>query len=220
MLPVVGAIADRSHAQRKLMARLAWTGAAAATAMGLVAGTNWQLGVALLFVANLALGGSLVVYDAILCRIATPDERDRVSSRGWALGYLGGGLLLALNLALVTFADQLGLSTSTAVRISLVLAGLWWAAFTLVPYRGLRDRVPVSSERETELSSSGLLRRSFGQLWATLRSTRQYPQTLLFLVAYLFYNDGIQTVIASASVYGEKELGLKTSFLILAILIV
>ena len=220
VLPVVGAIADRSPAQRKLMARLAWTGAAAATAMGLVAGTNWQLGVALLFVANLSLGGSLVVYDAILCRIATPDERDRVSSRGWALGYLGGGLLLALNLALVTFADPLGLSTSTAVRISLVLAGLWWAAFTLVPYRGLRDRVPIPTDGEAELSSSGLLRRSFGQLWATLRSTRQYPQTLLFLVAYLFYNDGIQTVIASASVYGEKELGLETSFLILSILIV
>ena len=220
VLPVIGAIADRSSSQRTLMARLAWTGAAAATAMGLVAGTNWTLGVALLFVANLSLGGSLVVYDAILCRIATPDERDRVSSRGWALGYLGGGLLLATNLALVTFAGSVGLSTSTAVRISLVAAGVWWAAFTLIPYRGLRDRVASLPDEQAGPPGSGLLRRSFGQLWTTLRSTRQYPQTLLFLLAYLFYNDGIQTVIASASVYGEKELGLETSFLILAILVV
>ncbi len=220
VLPVIGAIADRSPSQRTLMARLAWTGAAAATAMALVAGTNWVLGVALLFVANLSLGGSLVVYDAILCRIATPDERDRVSSRGWALGYLGGGLLLATNLALVTFAESLGLSTSTAVRISLAAAGLWWATFTLLPYRGLRDGVGAPATDEPGEPGSGLLRRSFGQLWATLRSTRQYPQTLLFLLAYLFYNDGIQTVIASASVYGEKELGLETSFLILSILVV
>ncbi len=219
VLPVIGAVADRSASQPRLMARLAWTGAAAATAMGLVAGTNWPLGVLLLFVANLSLGGSLVVYDAILCRIATPDERDAVSSRGWALGYLGGGLLLAANLAMVTLAESLGLSTATAVRISLVSAGLWWAAFTLIPYRGLRDRSPVGSSGDSS-PGAGLLQRSFGQLWMTLRSTRQYPQTLLFLVAYLFYNDGIQTVIASASVYGEKELGLETSFLILAILVV
>ncbi len=216
VLPVVGAIADRSPAQRRLMARLAWTGAAAATAMGLVAGTNWQLGVGLLLVANLALGGSLVVYDALLCRIATPDERDRVSSRGWALGYLGGGLLLAANLALVTFGGQLGLSTGTAVRISLASAGLWWAGFTLIPYLGIRDRPPTDAEP----ASGNLAQRSFGQLWATLRSIRNYPQTLLFLLAYLFYNDGIQTVIGAASVYGNKELGLATSFLIAAILVV
>jgi UMF1 family MFS transporter len=219
VLPVIGAVADRSASQRRLMARLAWTGAGAATAMGLVAGTNWPLGVLLLFVANLSLGGSLVVYDAILCRIATPDERDAVSSRGWALGYLGGGLLLAANLALVTLAESLDVSTATAVRISLVSAGLWWAAFTLIPYRGLRDRPPAAPPGDST-AGARLMQRSFGQLWVTLRSTRHYPQTLLFLVAYLFYNDGIQTVIASASVYGEKELGLETSFLILAILVV
>ncbi len=216
VLPVIGAVADRSPAQRRLMARLAWTGAAAAAAMGLVAGTNWQLGVALLLVANLSLGGSLVVYDALLCRIATPDERDRVSSRGWALGYLGGGLLLAVNLGLVTFAGSLGVSTSTAVRISLASAGLWWAAFTLIPYLGIRDRPPTGAAT----SSGTLLQRSFGQLWTTMRHTRRYPQTLLFLLAYLFYNDGIQTVIGTASVYGNKQLGLSTSFLIAAILMV
>jgi len=157
-----------------------------------------------------------VVYDAILCEIATPEERDRVSSRGWALGYLGGGLLLAINLAVVTLHDSLGLSVAMAVRLSLLSAAAWWAAFTLVPYLGLRDRAPVSVVPE----HGGLLRQSFGQLLTTLRDLRHYPVTLTFLLAYLFYNDGIQTVIASASVYGEKQLGFGTSTLIGTILMV
>ena len=157
-----------------------------------------------------------MVYDAILCEIATPDERDRVSSRGWALGYLGGGLLLAVNLGLVTNADALGLGTTTAVRISLVSAALWWAGFTLIPYLGLRNREPVAVVPE----KGSLVRQSFGQLFATLRDMRNYPMTLTFLVAYLFYNDGIQTVIGAASVYGEKQLGFETEVLIATILLV
>jgi UMF1 family MFS transporter len=145
---------------------------------------------------QLVLGSSLVVYDALLCQIATPDERDRVSSRGWALGYLGGGLLLAANLGLVTQATELGLSTSTAVRISLLMAALWWAGFTLIPYRGLLNR-PATQQR---FEPGRPLRAGFGQLATTLREARGYPMTLLFLAAYLFYNDGIQTVIAAASV--------------------
>ena len=216
VLPIVGAVADRSSSKRTLMARFAWLGSAAAAAMFFISGTGWQLGVALLLVANLALGASLVVYDAILCEVATPDERDRVSSRGWALGYLAGGLLLAANLALVTFHDTFGLSTAMAVRVSLLSAGVWWGVFTWIPYRGIRDR-PATPALQVH---GGLVRRSFGQLFTTLAETRRYPQTLLFLVAYLFYNDGIQTVIASASVYGQKQLGFTTGFLIATILLV
>ena len=91
ILPIVGAIADRSARKKNLMAGFAWTGSAFAAAMFLVTGDNWQLGAVLILCANICLGASLVVYDAILCEISTPDERDRVSSRGWALGYLGGG---------------------------------------------------------------------------------------------------------------------------------
>ncbi len=216
VLPVVGAAADRSSRKTTVMAAYAWTGSAAAALMFFVTGSNWQLGALLLFVANICLGSSLVVYDAILCQIATPDERDRVSSRGWALGYLGGGLLLAANLALVTSADGLGLGTEMAVRISLVSAALWWAGFTLVPYFGIRNRPAVAVVPE----SGGLVRQSFGQLFATLRDLRNYPVTLTFLLAYLFYNDGIQTVIVSASTYGEKQLGFGTSTLIATILMV
>ena len=216
VLPVVGAMADRSSRKPTLMARFAWLGSLAAGSMFLVTGTNWQLGAVLLFVANICLGSSLVVYDAILCEIATPDERDRVSSRGWAMGYLGGGLLLVVNLAMVTLHDSIGLSTEMAVRISLLSAALWWAGFTVIPYLGLRNREPVNVVPE----SGGLVRQSFGQLFATLRDLRNYPVTLTFLVAYLFYNDGIQTVIATSSTYGEKELGFDTEVLIATILMV
>ncbi|GAB3788945.1 MFS transporter [Nocardioides ungokensis] len=216
LLPVVGAAADRSARKKAIMAGFAWAGSVAAGLMFFVAGSDWQLGVVLLFAANICLGSSLVVYDAILCEIALPDERDRVSSRGWALGYLGGGLLLAVNLAVVTLHDSLGIGTAMAVRLSLLSAAVWWAAFTVIPYRGIRNRTPAAVEREP----GGLVRQSFGQLAATLRDMRNYPVTLTFLLAYLFYNDGIQTVIASASVYGDKQLGFSTSVLIATILLV
>ncbi|HZJ06911.1 MAG TPA: MFS transporter [Nocardioidaceae bacterium] len=216
VLPIVGAAADRSARKTQIMAGFAWAGSACAAMMFFVTGSNWELGAALLFGANIALGSSLVVYDAILCEIATTDERDRVSSRGWALGYLGGGLLLAVNLVVVTLHDALGLSTGMAVRVSLVTAAVWWAGFTFIPYLGIRNRAPVAVVAE----KGSLVRQSFGQLFATLRGLRAYPTTLTFLLAYLFYNDGIQTVIASASVYGEKQLGFGTSTLIATILLV
>lgn len=220
VLPVVGAVADRSGHKRTLLARFAWLGAAAAAAMALVSGTNWQLGVALLMLAGLALGSSLVIYDAVLCEIAAPDERDRVSSRGWALGYAGGGLLLAINLAMVSGHDSLGLSKEAAVRVSLLTAGLWWAGFTVIPYRGLRDRPVAAGTIEPDSPGRGLLRSAVSQLATTLRHLRGYPQTWRFLLAYLFFNDGIQTVIYAASIFGQEELKLVQDQLITTILVV
>jgi UMF1 family MFS transporter len=212
VLPVVGAAADRSAHKTRLLGRYAWAGSVFAALMFFVTGTNWELGAVLLVAATLCLGSSLVVYDAILCDIASPDERDRVSSRGWARGYLGGGILLAANFVLLSVVDD----TEVAVRISLLSAAIWWAAFTIIPVRGIRDRAPYA----VEPVEGGLVRSSFGQLWTTLKDLRNYPQTLLFLVAYLFYNDGIQTVIYAASVYGERELGFEKSTVLLAFLLV
>ncbi|HUQ00560.1 MAG TPA: MFS transporter, partial [Aeromicrobium sp.] len=146
--------------------------------------------------------------------VAGPDERDRISSRGWALGYLGGGLLLALNLAFVT-VKPFGVSAELAVRFSLLSAAVWWAAWTLIPYRGIADRPPSAGA-----VPGSLVQRSFGQLWHTLREMRNYPQSLLVLLAYMIYNDGIQTVIYSASVFGNKELGFGPSVMIAVILLV
>jgi UMF1 family MFS transporter len=214
VLPFVGAVADRVASRRRLMCRLAWSGAFCTALLFFVTGANWQLGCILLLVSNILYGASLVVYDALLIDVADPDERDQVSSRGWAFGYLGGGLLLAGNLAFVTLLP-FGLSTEMAVRISLVSAALWWAAWTLIPYRGISDRPPVGAA-----IAGTVYQRSFGQLWRTLREMRAYPQTLLVLLAYMIYNDGIQTVIYSASVFGEKELGFGTNVMIAVILLV
>jgi len=226
VLVFIGAMADRSPRPVRLFAAFAWVGASAASAMFLVSGDNWALGVLLLIVANLCLGSSLVIYDSLLCQVAAPDERDRVSSRGWALGYLGGGLLLALNLMLLTLNEQLGLSAGMAVRISLLSAGLWWAAFTIIPVIGLRDlRGATETANETadgtaRMPRVALVSGSLSQLSTTFRELRLYPQTMLFLVAYLFFNDGIQTVISASSVYGAEELGFSSSQLIQIILLV
>ena len=205
VLIFIGAIADRSPHPTKLFARFAWTGALAACLMFLIAGTNWQLGVVLVVIATICLGASLVVYDSILCRIANENERDRVSSKGWAMGYLGGGILLAVNFALMALHGSLGISEGMAVRINLLSAGLWWAAFTFIPYLGLRHltgtvATPVERQR-------GVIGGSLSQLASTFRELRLYPQTMLFLLAYLFFNDGIQTVIGNSSLYGQEELG-------------
>lgn len=218
LLLFVGAVADRHPRPTWLLGGIAWVGSVAAMAMVFLTGDNWQLGVFLVIVGNLCLGASTVVYDALLVRIAHPDDRDRVSSRGWALGYLGGGILLAINLGMLTAYETLGLSYEMAIRLSLFSAGLWWAVFTLIPVLGLRrlrgtTAPPVNGR-------AGVVGGSLRQLAHTLRELRLFPVTLTFLVAYLFFNDGIQTVIASASIYGTSELGFSASQMVITILVV
>jgi UMF1 family MFS transporter len=215
LLPLLGAVADRTARKKDLLAGFAWAGAAAASLLFFMTGDNWQLGVISFIVANLCFGAAAVFNDAILCLISDEDERDRVSSRGWAYGYAGGGLLLAANFLLVSFLP-FGLSEGMAVRISMLSAALWWAGFTFIPFLRIRNRPPQHVVPE----SGGLMSRSFGQLWTTLKEMRRYPVALTFLVAYLFFNDGIQTVIASASTYGVEELGFATGTVLATYLVV
>lgn len=215
VLPVVGAVADRTRRKRELMGGFAYVGALATAGLALVAGGNYLFGAALFLLANVCFGASIVIYYSFLPEIAGPDERDEVSSRGWAFGYFGGGLLLALNLALFLRAGPLGLTEGEAVRICFLSVAIWWAGFTLIPLRRLRDRPSTEAETAARTSSG-----SFRQLAATLRSLRAYPQTLLFLVAYLLFNDGIQTVIGLSAQYGDRELGLSQTVRISTILLV
>jgi UMF1 family MFS transporter len=215
LLPLLGAVADRTSRKKDLLAGFAWAGAFAASLLFFVTGDNWQLGVASFIVANLCFGAAAVFNDAILCLISEEDERDRVSSRGWAYGYAGGGLLLAANFLLVTLLP-FGLTEGMAVRISMLSAAVWWAGFTFIPFLGLRNRPPAHVVPE----SGGYVSRSFGQLWSTLKGLRRYPVALTFLVAYLFFNDGIQTVIASASIYGVEELEFSTGTVLATYLVV
>jgi UMF1 family MFS transporter len=222
LLPVLGAIADYTSLKKRLMAIFCYIGATATCLLFFVTGGWYLAGGALFVVANLGFGASIVLYNAFLNDITTSDRRDQVSSRGYALGYLGGGLLLALNLALMVNAAPLGLSRGLAVRISLLSAGVWWGGFAAITFRRLQSRAvrPVSSPHRT-LWSAGLV-----QVAATFSELRRLPQTLRYLIAYMLYNDGIQTVIAIASVVLAQELfvarGLPTdeSFLIGLVLMI
>jgi UMF1 family MFS transporter len=216
LLPITGAIADRSQRKKQLLALFAYVGAVATMGLYLTQGSAYLLAGLLFLIANLSFGASIVVYNAFLPEIAEPDERDRVSSHGWALGYLGGGLLLGANLMLFSVHESLGLSEGHAVRISLLSAGAWWALFALIPLKTLRSRrLAHPSEQGVPVVTAG-----FRLLLETLRTARAYPQTLLFLAAYLLYNDGVQTVIALAITYGAVELELDQSTLISASLMV
>ncbi|MEV0322276.1 MFS transporter [Streptomyces sp. NPDC050658] len=211
VMPLAGAAADRTGRKKPLLAAAAYLGAGATAGMFFLDGHRYLLGGLLLIVANASLAVSMVLYNSYLPQIAPPHERDAVSSRGWAFGYAAGALVLVANLVLFLAHDTFGVSEATAVRICLASAGVWWGAFTLVPLRRLRDRKAPSPER----TASG-----WRQLSATVRDMRRHPHTLAFLLAYLVYNDGVQTVISQASVYGSEELGLGQSTLIVAVLLV
>ncbi len=212
VLPLIGAVADRTGRKRQLLGGFAALGAVATTGLFFVADGRYLLGALLFVVANISFGAATVVYYSWLPDLAGPDERDAVSSRGWAFGYVGGALLLAVHLGLVLGAEFLGLTTGEAVRICLASAGLWWGAFTLFAVSRLRNRpVPPSAIR----SGSG-----FRQLATTVREMRAFPLTLWFLGAYLLFNDGVQTVISLSATYATEELELAQDVLTGAILMV
>ncbi|WP_078843876.1 MFS transporter [Streptomyces albus] len=227
VMPLAGAIADRTGRKKPMLALFAYTGAAATTGMFFLSGDRYLLGGFLLVMANASFSVAMVVYNAFLPQIAGPGERDAVSSKGWAFGYASGALVLLADLALYTGHASLGISEGMAVRICLASAGLWWGLFAIVPLRRLRDRPPAAGLPATTGAAggggparTGSVGQSWRQLRDTLRDMRRHPLTLLFLVAYLLYNDGVQTVISQASVYGSEELGLDQTTLILAILLV
>ena len=204
MLPVVGAVRRPVAPQEVAHGAFAWAGAVLLRAAVLHAGRRaGSSAPSSIVIASMLAGCSLVSYYAILVDISTEDERDRVSSRGWAFGYLGGGLLLAINLAVVPRPRHVRArargwrsgsrccrrrSGGPASRSS-----RWSGCATTRPHNVVR-------------AEGGLFQRSFGQLFTTLKEMRGYPMTLTFLLAYLFYNDGIQTVIDAASTYGSKQL--------------
>ncbi|MFC5664575.1 MFS transporter [Kitasatospora misakiensis] len=223
---LLGTVADRTGRHKELMCGAAYVGATATMGMFFLGGDRYLLGGGLLVVANIAYAVSVALSYAYLPGLASPDERDAVSSKGWAYGYAGGGLLLIANLALFQGHDAFGLSSGTAVRICLASAGLWWAIFTVVPMLRLPSRAgalaspgsPASAVKgeKGDQPAAGSLR----ELGRTLRAMRQYPLTLLYLGAFLCYNDGIQTVVSQASLYGSEELGMDQTSLVAAVLLV
>jgi len=216
LLPVAGALADYSHRKKQLLALFAYLGAGATAAMFFLKSPAYLWAGALFLIANTAFGASVVVYNSFLPEIAAPEDRDAVSSKGWAVGYLGGGLLLALNLLLYIRPRALGIDENLAIRIGLGSAGVWWGAFTVVPLLALRKRQAARRLARGESALAVTLR----QLFKTLGEIRGRPETLTFLLAYLLYSDAIQTVIALATQFGHDELKIPIGLLALAVLMV
>ena len=222
LLPLLGAIADYTHLKKRLMAAFCYAGVAATCLLFFVTNGRYLLGGFLLIAANLCFGVTIVLYNAFLNDITTEDRRDKVSSQGFAVGYLGGGLLLALNLVTISQADRLGISRGLAVRLSLLSAGLWWGGFSLITFARLKARA-AHHARPSGRSHLAIGIAEVLHLW---RHLIRLPHTLRYLIAYLAFNDGIQTVISIASVFLAQELfvsrGLATSesFLVSLILMV
>jgi MFS transporter, UMF1 family len=212
LLPILGAYGDYSTLKKRLMMIFCYGGVAANCLLFFLTVNHHLFGALIFILANLCYGASIVFYNSFLPDITTEDQRDRVSSRGFAWGYLGGGILLALNLVLIFAAEKIGLSTGMAVRLSLLSAGLWWGAFSVISFKRLKTRPPA---RQLPADQS-YWTIGFTELAATFR----------YLIGYLFYNDGIQTVITVSGVFMGQELfrsrGLDTppSFLIGVLLLV
>jgi len=216
IVPLMGAIADRSANKKPMLAFFAFGGSAATIAMALVSGTNWQLGVVLFILGNIGYGTSVVIYYSYIPEIATADERDGLSTRGWAFGYLGSGTALAIQLAIVLSHESLGITEGNAAQIAFVISGIWWALFTLIPLRRLRGHNP----NKEGLVEGSVITAGFRELGATLRHARSFPLTLAFLGTYLIYTDGIATVANVSAQYGSEELKFSSDVLITTILIV
>lgn len=214
VLPLAGALTDYSKRKKLLLGLFALIGSIATMSMYFLDGSKYLLGGSLFIIANVSFGASIVVYNSFLNDISTPDERDSVSSKGWAFGYLGGGLLLAINLLLFTQADNFGLSSGEAIRISLFSSGLWWAIFTVLPMTLIKSKAHLNPA----INFKHMFSISFNQFKSTLNDAKKQKVALVFLIAFLIYNDGVQTVIVVASQFGQEALGISMDVLTMVIL--
>lgn len=221
--PVLGALADYKAMKKRMLALFLGVGAAATAAMYFIDAGEWRLAAWLFIAGNVGVAGSIVFYEAMLPHLVPQDDEaalDRVSSAGYAIGYLGGGVLLAVNLAMIQRPSLFGIpDAGTATRLSFLSVAIWWVVFS-IPLFVKVPEPPVASVQ----TAAGRARRrhplivAFVRLGSTFRDLRRYRQAFLLLLAFLIYNDGIQTIIRMATTYGT-EIGLDRSAMIAALLI-
>jgi MFS transporter, UMF1 family len=213
--PLLGSVADRIPVKKKLLAVFLAMGATATAAMFFIARGEWLFALTLFVVGNVGVAGSIVFYESLLPHIAPPGQLDRVSTAGYAVGYVGGGVLLAINIAMMTKPEWFGLpDKDTAVRASLASVAVWWVVFSIPLFRS----VPEPAVRTDGEDHGGGFAGAVRGLAATLRELRRYKQAFLLLLAFLVYNDGIQTIIRMATIYGT-EIGLDDNAMIGALLV-
>jgi MFS transporter, UMF1 family len=222
--PFVGAIADVRPVKKRMLAAFMALGVLASASLFFVGRGDSLLGMALLVLVNVGLNGSFVFYDALLPHVAREDELDRVSAAGYAIGYLGGGLLLAIQLVIILYPGLLGLPTGAAAtpaqatfpaRLAFLTTAIWWAAFTIPLLR----RVPEPRIAEAHGGAPLTFRAALTRLGSTFRTLSRHRQATLMLIAFLLYNDGIGTIVRMATAFGT-EIGLSSGALIAAILLV
>jgi len=216
--PILGAIADYRGAKKKMLALFLGIGVVTTALMATIDQGEWQWAMALFMISNVAIAASFVFYDSLLPHIASHDEMDRVSTTGYALGYLGGGLLLAINLAWILSPATFGLPDSVrAIQLAFVSVAVWWLLFSIPLFRRVPE--PRRTLEADERADENVVVAAFGRLRDTLGELRGYRNAFLMLVAFMLYNDGIQTIIKMASIYGA-EIGIDLNAQIAAFIIV
>jgi UMF1 family MFS transporter len=214
LAPILGAIGDRGGRRKQFL--MAWTllGVGATFALYFVAQGQWFAAAVLFVLATMGFNGGIVFNDSLLLDVAKPADLDRVSAFGYSLGYLGGGLLFLINVIMVSKPAWFGLAdASEAVRISFVTVAVWWLVFTIPLMRVVQEQ-----QRGPHLGFAAALRVGFRELGATITHVRQYRTIVMFLLAYWFYIDGVNTIIKMAVNYGVS-LGLDTNSLLTALLV-
>jgi MFS transporter, UMF1 family len=212
--PILGALADATGSKKRLLAAFAGLGIAATAGLALVGRGDWGLALALFMLGNIGVYASFTFYDALLPHIAKPEELDRVSTAGYALGYLGGGVLLAINLTWIQRPEWFGFpDASAATRAAFVSVALWWALFSIPLLRRVPEPAAVSA------AAGASIRTAFVRLSHTLRDLRRYRHAFTMLVAFMLYNDGIGTIIRMATLYGT-QVGIDQGSLIGALMLV
>jgi UMF1 family MFS transporter len=216
--PVLGAVADYAAMKKRLLLIFQVIGVVATAAMVFIYTGDWMLALVLFVVANIGVAGAFTFYDSLLPHIAAPDELDRVSSAGYALGYLGGGLLLAINMLWIAKPQWFGMADAgVAARMSFLSVAVWWAVFSIPLFRQVPEpKAKAGPDRPRGLRLIGV---GFRQLGGTLKELSRFKHALLLLVAFLIYNDGINTIIRMATVYGS-EIGIPDKHMILAVLMI
>ncbi|WP_309122747.1 MFS transporter [Paenibacillus sp.] len=211
--PILGAVADVSGSKKKLLGIFMALGVMSTALYALVGEGQLWFAVVLTLLGVIGNSGANSFYDALLPGIAKPADRDRVSAQGYAYGYLGGGLLLAVNLMMVQKPEWFGLDTLGGTRLAFLSVAIWWLVFSIPLFR----RVP-ETKPETAIRAGQSIGLAFRRLGSTLRGLKNYPELLKYLIAFWLFSDGIGTIIRMATVYGET-IGIGTSHLITALLI-
>jgi len=213
--PLLGSVADRAPVKKTLLAVFLAIGAAATGAMFFISRGEWLFALTLFVVGNVGVAASIVFYESLLPHIAPLDQLDRVSTAGYAIGYVGGGVLLAINIVMMARPEWFWLpDRDTAVRASLASVAVWWVVFSIPLFRDVPEPVTVAGASGGAPALTGAI----GQLTQTFRGLRRYKQAFLLLLAFLLYNDGIQTIIRMATIYGT-EIGLDDNAMIGALLV-